>query len=669
MNENEVTTLQLFYNPFADANGRTFLSFAGKTERDAYYDNQAENGKSKNISLDCYLMENDTRDIDDIYENLKGYNYARSKNALGEWVYYFITKFDYTNTDVTKITLSIDNITTYLFGGKGIKINGTIQRAHVDRWEIEREEGSTVDTFKPKYYEGSEDFSSNFYEKKNERNLTDGKNNGFVIITASDELFGYKDSTSNMAPSGEKESGIKFGDYPPVCGLVYVIPVTATSEYKTPAKRFLNYIVTGQNNYDIPWSSCPQTEEAKTDCLDRYFGFFKDRILGVYFMPFDFSEFLKYFEVQKLEPGRSYGDYFEGFFNQKEGGEGDLDIGKVLKCKISSPIKISETYGKDTISAYKYTKDAISLMESNYSQTEFIRELLETRFLYYPFSYTELKYAGASEDIRRQYFDESVTPSVEVNIDVSTTPSVFFCEVADKLNYGRRDINTSSIFSYPVYSSAWDTYISYEKALVDAQNRYSEESAGRNIIMAGAKSAIGGAIAGGGYGAALGAVAGTAYATYDYWNGQKERDKELSIKERNISNKPKTPQTSTSGNMQFINGNAEMTASDFEIPEELKRIWLEEFRSFGYTVMIKKRFMTDSDFISFIRSRHYFNYAKFSDISIIASVPNDTKQDICSKLLSGATFYKVENNSINIEEEGATEKDNIEETIKSAIGI
>ena len=140
MNENEVTTLQLFYNPFADANGRTFLSFAGKTERDAYYDNQAENGKSKNISLDCYLMENDTRDIDDIYENLKGYNYARSKNALGEWVYYFITKFDYTNTDVTKITLSIDNITTYLFGGKGIKINGTIQRAHVDRWEIEREE-------------------------------------------------------------------------------------------------------------------------------------------------------------------------------------------------------------------------------------------------------------------------------------------------------------------------------------------------------------------------------------------------------------------------------------------------------------------------------------------------------------------------------------------------
>lgn len=120
-----IGTLSLYDNKYADNSYKYVRRFTSSNDRDTFYDEQP-----KYIQEQCsYLMENDTVLVDLNYETARKYNYARFKNSDiedSEYMYYFITNVVYKAPGISILQLTLDHVTSYLFGNYEYEIEGNI---------------------------------------------------------------------------------------------------------------------------------------------------------------------------------------------------------------------------------------------------------------------------------------------------------------------------------------------------------------------------------------------------------------------------------------------------------------------------------------------------------------------------------------------------------------
>ena len=687
--EYNVTSLELIYNPYADVQGRTFLSFESADERDSYFDKV----EKKTIPLDCYLMENDTRTINDMYENLKKYNYARSKNTAGKWVYYFVTGFNYSNTDATTISLKIDTITTYIFGEDKIVIDGTIERSHVDRWTYVT--GNSI--LYPKYYGASEDFSPSYYKTESYERITqkNGKKSCLIVVSST-PLFADEegvDLVTGFTVKNEYESTDPI-TYCKIPLNVYVFPYQRfTPSVGTgwgsggivTAQEFIDYLLKGNDNSDLSTI----TMEARK--ADRWLDFRKDHINAAYVLPFDYSDIKNIATVEEKQHVK-YGDNGTKIDYSAVGaifGSANSNVAKILEydSKFSAMVNSSDLFSSNGISKEDFIK-AINEVDSIET---------ESRFMFYPFSYSTVEYGGAVEDIKRQYYGQyegqvdGKTGSFGINclIDFSSSPSVTFYVLGDQIHEQKLDIFTNSIFSLPTSTSQWDSYVTYEKAIADSQRGLEQYKQIMGLITGASSGALSKSTTGAIFGGKTGAIAGvgsqiieTVAGVNEYIEDKAQYEQEKILKEQALKQKPPVSITALSGLSSLVGTSAEFYKGRMEIDSETKKRLWEVFKRYGYKLNRREVLSINSDsvfnFYDFIRSRHYFNYVKYSELSIIAAIPNDIKSEICSIMKSGTTFYHVRRNSsnpyifeISYEKSGyySNEKDNVEENVLQGIGI
>lgn len=725
VNETNVTTLQIFYNPFADINGRTFLSFKNKQERDGFFDKVIESGSGKitgrSFEIDCYLMENDSRNIDDMYENLKKYNYARSKNAKGEWVYYFITSFNYTNTDSTTINLKIDNVTTYLFGSDEVELNGTVERAHVDRWSGKDSKGCMI----PIKYDGNEGINIENYRLTSIGFVQFGdKAKGCLIVISNGSLFECEE-LENYWTGYNRYTGIKGGalgysirDNPVYDECVYAFPSEKITDEDgasfITADYFLSYLLNGAY---FPKKSAGVNLNPKV-YEDKFSGFYKDRIVSMFYIPLTLSDMIdqKCVDTSAFTPwlirdgqGLSLWDYIkyaiDNNFNAPDPDTYNAENNSVSRYSILA--QYSETIENDTLEDQslnkvcrirKYNFGAIvtnkeasiyrDTITSEGLKNSFIlqgRDSYETesRFLYYPFSYSSIRYGGVEEDIKRQNYDGTGEPSIVVDFDLSSTPSVYFYDMGDKDHRTKNDIFTNQIFTYPTSNSAWNNYLSYEKAQVDAARDSSIKTGAFSMLEKMALVVVGTALAietAGSSAVAEGALAGGGIAIaaegHKYASGIIEKDKQTALNEEALQKKPDQIVALGNGTMKSINYETEFRI--FQYDQFSKTPTWDIFKKYGYKIDKKTSFYAGTTstaaetFSDFIRSRYFFNFVKFSDLQIIAPIPNGAKSEIFSILTNGTTFYHVRSNQVvyYLDSEADTQdkkRDNIEVKMKALL--
>lgn len=203
-------------------NGVSLLSFENKTERDKFFNSLTPVYKT---SLDTVLLDSDTVLLDKPYYSLYKCNYAKINDTDNNIVIYaYIDVTQYTNTEVSRVTYTVDNITTYMYDD--YRLIGSYKRRHLNRF---LKDGSiNIEDFR---YE--ED--TNLTATKEELHLYSAPNNLYLCIVCSDNLFGSLDLAVSIdkLPYGVYKGYITFifpyGDARPLFENTYMKEATTYS--------------------------------------------------------------------------------------------------------------------------------------------------------------------------------------------------------------------------------------------------------------------------------------------------------------------------------------------------------------------------------------------------------------------------------------------------------
>ena len=157
-------------------NGVSLLSFENKTERDKFFNSLTPVYKT---SLDTLLLDSDSVLLDKPYYSLYKCNYAKINDTDNNIVIYaYIDVTQYTNTEVSRVTYTVDNITTYMYDD--YRLIGSYKRRHLNRF---LKDGSiNIEDFR---YE--ED--TNLTATKEDINLLSDSSNLYLCVVATDKIF------------------------------------------------------------------------------------------------------------------------------------------------------------------------------------------------------------------------------------------------------------------------------------------------------------------------------------------------------------------------------------------------------------------------------------------------------------------------------------------------
>ena len=600
---------------------RTIL-FKTIEDRDTFFDNRPK----KTIELGKYIAGTNQLIVNISFNLLKGYQYLRFNEEIEgrtRSVYAFIDDIQLLNSNTSKLTFSVDVLTTYLPGYNGFKpLNLYIERLHVDRWRSYR--GCLVPTEFTKYAEDSVfdrytteiasiitktgTISYRGLEDDEHGDITATMTNLIAVIT-SRELFN-KDTTPTNTPQAFKIKG------QPVGYFVYLFPSSVTYDY-----------VTNDNNKIMTYEDFKDMQE-NTNISG-------DSILSIQPLPF----------FPPLTNGGNAliaSTYYEGYENEFSKYKKVINL-----LEDASPYSFSLSGGTLPI------PDMTSREDKN-----------ESKLLMYPYRFYSLVYGGGEDtqklqDLRDNYLDcDEQTGEVKVKINSyvyypfsPNNESGLFIVTNGYSNPFYPIIKESKGVELPFYQPQYTDYLKYTKALTDSSNMFSTAgawtSAGSGMINTLAGVAIAGsltggigavpALVGGGIGIATN-LANTAMSTAQTY-------KETELKEKMLQDKPPTQIGTFSGLLSLATEQNEIAVLLHEIHPRMKKVIAERFRKYGYSFNQDIRVDTDDnvlgmDFLDILDTRTNFNYIKanIDDMQVKYMTP-DEFNTIKMVFSNGVTFY------------------------------